>query len=118
VTAPRPWQHVPVTFVNPRMVRFEAAFTFETWTVPAGYVSDGASIPALFWWVPFIGHPLMGDVLYPSGLHDYLMEMMFTLSAMETHRTFYRALRYNGVGRVRASLFFAATVLKNPWWKR
>lgn len=118
MTPPSPWQHVPVTFVNPNQVRFMVAFRFEGYEVPAHYVSDGASIPFFLWWVPWIGHPLKGDVLYPSGLHDRMIEQRATISALETHKVFFRALRANGVGVTRAALFFVAVVLKNPWWKR
>lgn len=41
-----------------------------TWVVKKGFVSDGASIPKLFW--SLLGHPLSGDYLESAILHDAL----------------------------------------------
>ncbi|HIE98682.1 MAG TPA: DUF1353 domain-containing protein, partial [Fuerstia sp.] len=38
--------------------------------VPAGFVSDGASIPRLFWAI--IGPPIGSSHLLPAIVHDYL----------------------------------------------
>jgi len=38
------------------------------WTAPRGMITDGASIPRLFWRV--IGHPFETDLIYWAILHD------------------------------------------------
>ena len=38
--------------------------------VPAGFSSDGASIPAIFW--AFVGHPFDVKLRRPAVLHDWL----------------------------------------------
>lgn len=41
-----------------------------TWIVKKGFVSDGASIPQVFW--SLLGHPLSGEYLESAILHDAL----------------------------------------------
>lgn len=40
--------------------------------VPVGFESDGASIPACFWWV--VGPPIAGDHFEPAVVHDFLSD--------------------------------------------
>lgn len=40
-----------------------------TFTVPQGFISDGASMPRFFW--RLIGHPFSMDYLREAVLHDY-----------------------------------------------
>ena len=72
-------------------------------TVPIGFQTDGASIPALLW--PIVGHPLSGSILKASILHDYEITTRRAPSRV-IHRRFYDALRSSGVGFVRAALFY------------
>ena len=56
-------------------VRVVTEFTYEDpdarrWTVPAGTVSDGASIPRALW--STVGSPLTGRYRRAAVLHDYL----------------------------------------------
>ena len=74
-------------------------------TVPMGFQTDGASIPAPLW--PLVGHPLSGSILKAAALHDYELVTKRAPSAV-IHRRFYHALRATGVGRVRATLFYLA----------
>lgn len=62
-----------------RLVRVARPFIFRDmagrlWRVPAGFISDGASIPRVFWWL--IGHPLMGDYRRAALVHDFACEML------------------------------------------
>lgn len=41
--------------------------------IPAGYVTDLASIPSWAWW--FIGHPATGEYQDASILHDWICEL-------------------------------------------
>lgn len=38
--------------------------------VPAGFVTDGASVPRLLWWLL----PMTGSYMRPAALHDYLCD--------------------------------------------
>jgi len=72
-------------------------------TVPLGFETDGATIPAILW--PLVGHPLSGSILKAATLHDYELTTRHAPSAV-IHRRFYEALRTSGVGRVRSALFY------------
>lgn len=78
-------------------------------TVPLGFQTDGASIPAVLW--PIVGHPLSGSILKAATLHDYELTTRRAPSLV-IHRRFYTALRSSGVGRVRAALFYLGVL----WW--
>lgn len=60
-------------------LRLDEDFTVSVWdvtgitirvTVPKGFTSDGASIPAILW--PIIGPPMGSSHLIPAVVHDYL----------------------------------------------
>lgn len=80
-------------------------------TVPAGFETDGASIPALFW--PLLGHPYSGSTLRAATLHDWEIVTRHAPSPV-VHRRFYVALRASGVGRVRAALLYAGARCFGP----
>lgn len=81
----------------------------EVVTVPAGFVSDGATIPAPAW--PLVGHPYSGSLLRAAVLHDYDLT---TIPPVAAHRRFYRALRASGVGRFRAALLYVSVRAFGP----
>jgi Protein of unknown function (DUF1353) len=83
-------------------------------TVPAGFISDGASIPPIAW--PLVGHPYAGSLLRAALLHDYELASRTAPTSLAVHRRFYEALRASGVGRVRAALFFLAAWGWGPRW--
>jgi hypothetical protein len=72
--------------------------------VPSAFRSDGASIPNPCW--PLVGSPLQGRHVRSSILHDYLYAAQFP--RREADGVFYRAMRSDGVGVVRARLIHAA----------
>lgn len=106
-----------VTFVERGRVRLNAPLTWTeaagTITVSEGFVSNGASVPALFW--PFVGHPYSGSLLRAAILHDWEIAVRDD-DWRAVHRRFYRTLRFCGVGRVRAWLCFASVYLFAPRW--
>jgi len=110
------WHHVSLRFLGPRRVEFMSTYSFESVSVPSGYVSDGATIPQALWWLPFIGHPFMGDVIHCAGLHDAAITERQTLTSGAAHALFYRALRHNNVGRVRAKLLYWGALIGGPRW--
>lgn len=85
----------------------------ETLTVPAGFISDGVTSPAITW--PFVGHPYSGSLLRAAVLHDWECVVRESPSPA-VHRRFWLALRASGVGRVRAWLLWAAVRAFGPRW--
>ena len=62
-------------------IRLKSAFNQSVWfasgitmqvTVPPGFESDGASIPAPFWWL--VGPPIRSNHLVPAVVHDFLCD--------------------------------------------
>ena len=69
--------------------------------VPAGFESDGASIPPFFW--PLIGPPIGAPHLIPAVIHDFLCVRAFTYPhRLITDAIFFALLREHNV----------------PYWKR
>jgi hypothetical protein len=93
----------------------QAAFVYEVGeegsgeriTVPAGYVTDFASVPRLFWRV----EPPFGIAAPAAVVHDYLyssggLEGRYT--RLQADEIFREALAVLGVGVVKRNLMFAA----------
>ena len=69
------------TPTNDGRIRLDFELAYPVWevngvtfrvTVPAGFISDGASIPRLLW--SLIGPPIGSNHLIPAVVHDYLCE--------------------------------------------
>ena len=82
-------------------------------TVPAGFISDGASIPRWAWRA--IGHPFDARWIRSALLHDYLCRTR-KLSSRETHDLFYKTMRWEKNSWLRATMMRAAVVVANPEW--
>jgi hypothetical protein len=82
------------------------------WDVPAGAVTDGASIPRVLWvsYPPFTG-------LYRSAavVHDYFCQVR-SRSWQETHEVFYEAMRASGVDDTIAKVMYAVVYRFGPRW--
>ncbi|HMP76842.1 MAG TPA: DUF1353 domain-containing protein [Kiritimatiellia bacterium] len=78
-------------------------------TVPAGFETDFASVPRIFW--PIL--PL-SDAVYDKAavLHDYAVRnrRALALSLMDCHRLFREALLLSGTARWKAGVMYAAVV--------
>lgn len=81
---------------------------WEMLEVPAGFRTDGASIPAIFW--PIVGHPLTGDHAAAAILHDCLYRQG-RVSRADADGIFRRALRESGVPGWRRRLLWLAVRL-------
>lgn len=83
------------------------------WTVPAGYIVNGASIPRAVW--ASVGGPWSGKYRNASVVHDYLTAERFSSSKI-VHRLFYDGMIESGVSKARAKLMYAAVVIGGGKW--
>jgi hypothetical protein len=96
----------PFTYVDPNGV---------TWTAPAGWVIDGASIPVFAWSV--IGGPFNGRYRDASVIHDVACDQKAQPWEM-VHEAFYWAMLASGVESWRAKVMYAAVYHFGPRWPR
>ncbi len=86
-----------------------APFSWGAWTVPAGFVSDGASIPFP---VNIIFPSWKGRYARAAVLHDYLLSRVGTDPLLqgrpECDRQFRLGMRADGVGILQAYFFYLA----------
>lgn len=76
-----------------------------TWTVPAGFVTDGASIPTVCW--PIVGNPYAPSSLRPAILHDWMCRTR-GLSSTFAVNVFYEGLRADGCAWLRSRAMWLA----------
>lgn len=79
--------------------------------VPAGFKTDGASIPRLLW--PVFGHPFERYAA-AAVLHDSLYRIK-TMSRAEADRIFLEAMAVLGVPKWKRNLMYAG-VRAGGWW--
>jgi len=84
-----------------------------TWTTPKGYVSDGASIPQVFW--SLVGGPFSGAHRDAAIIHDWYCETM-ERSSEDTHRVFYYANRAAGLSEFKAKRLYLAVLVGGRKW--
>lgn len=122
---------VKVEFMNPekpndyfRDMRLLEPFGFVDsagveWDVPAGSVTNGASVPPGTWNV--VGGPYDGMYREAAVLHDYYVEIGLagksTRTAKDTHRMFYEAMRARGVSEDLSKTMYLAVQLFGPTWE-
>ena len=83
-----------------------------TWDVPAGAVTDGASIPRVFW----VSHPpFTGKYRQAAVIHDHYCHVK-TRSWEETHNVFYEAMLTAGEDPRTAKVMWAAVYHFGPRW--
>ncbi len=83
------------------------------WDVPAGYVSDGASIPWSLW--SFIGGPYDGPYRDAAIIHDYYCEKKLR-KWEDTHSMFLEAAIKRGVPEATAQTMYAGILYGGPRW--
>lgn len=76
-----------------------------SWTVPAGFVTDGASIPPIWW--PFVGHPYSPSSLRAAILHDWMCRTR-VVSSTSACDLFYLGLRAEGCAWLRSRAMWLA----------
>lgn len=84
------------------------------WTVPAGTVVDGASIPKRVWSV--IGGPWSGRYRNAAVIHDWMCAEQL-LNSDFVHKIFYEAMLANGVSAYTAYIMFEAVRRFGPQWE-
>lgn len=84
----------------------------QTWSVPAGAKTDGASIPRILWvsYPPFTGKYRLAAVI-----HDHYCQKQ-SRPWQETHKVFYEAMRTSGVSEQTAKVMYAAVYGFGPRW--
>ncbi len=95
----------PFGFIDPRGVH---------WDAPAGYVTNGASIPQSLWVV--VGGPFDGPYRDAAFLHDYYCEAKIR-SSDDTHRMYYEAAVARGTSQNVASTMYAGLIYGGPKWE-
>ena len=85
-----------------------------TVTVPAGYPSDGYTIPAVFWLL--VGHPLQQPHLIPAVVHDYLCDIAETYhDRVLADATFFYLLSQFDVPRWKRTVFYVGVRIKGAY---
>ena len=82
------------------------------WEVPAGTITDGASVPQGFW---VCCPPFSGKYRSAAVVHDYYCQTK-SRSWKETHLTFYNAMRASGVTESQAKAMYGAVYSFGPRW--
>jgi len=77
----------------------------DVWTIGAGFISDGASIPRFLW--PVVGPQFDPRTFTAAFLHDVLYAVQLTSRAYADER-FYEDLRRVGIRRTKAWAYWAA----------
>ena len=75
-------------------------------TVPAGYETNGASVPRIFWWIYPPNYP---GRITAAMLHDYLTDNAYTkYDFYRSDLVLYRALLDSGQPKITAKIFYIA----------
>ena len=83
------------------------------WDCPAGYRTDGASIPKLLW--SFAGGPFSGRYRKAAIPHDVFCDNRVR-PWEDTHQMFWHAMLCAGVGEHNAALMYRAVYNHGPRW--
>lgn len=102
--------NLDVRIISQGRYRLNAPFDYQVpnegmVTVPAGFVTDFASIPRGFRWL-ITGH---GDTRKPAVIHDYLCSGR--IPRKEADRIFLLAMKDNGVSKWKRTLCWSAVRL-------
>lgn len=93
---------------------FTVTLDGRTWTVPAGYRTDLASVPRIFWaLIPPTGAYEIAAVLHDWMCSDGIAAGLVT--SREADAVFRRLMAMAGVGPVRRWCMWAAVRLAAPW---
>jgi hypothetical protein len=82
------------------------------WSVPGGYQTDGASVPAVLW---ALYPPFTGNYRSAAVIHDYYCETK-ERKWEDTHKAFYFAMRAAHVDEKTAKVMYGSVYLFGPRW--
>lgn len=82
-------------------------------TIPAGFVSDGASVPRVLWSI----YPPFGDYLEAAIVHDWYC-VNKTIDSVTAAKVFREAMEVCGVGAWRRKKMYWAVRLFGPKFKK
>ena len=85
-----------------------------SWVVPAGTITNGASVPWGFWNI--IGGPYDGPYRDAAVIHDYFVETR-SRAWEATNKMFYNAIRARGVSESLALTMYAGVRYGGPRWE-
>jgi Protein of unknown function (DUF1353) len=85
----------------------------ELWIAPAGFASDGLSVPRVFW--SLLGAPIDGRSTQAAIIHQYYCETR-TRTWEATHKMLYESLVASGVPSTQANLLYFAVSRFGPRW--
>lgn len=80
-------------------------WSYSNLTIPEGFITDGASVPRLFWW---IASP-SGDLFEASVVHDYMYSNSIN-SKRDADKMFKIVANYYGANKLR--IFLAYNMVK------
>ena len=83
------------------------------WTVPEGFISDGASIPGWLWAI--LGGPFSGPYRDAAVIHDYYCSQK-TRKWEDVHKVFLEAALNRGTAEDLAKTLYAGVLLGGPRW--
>ena len=92
-------------YLGSRTYRLREPFEYMGYTVPSGYITDGATIPRIFWSV--VGSPFTGRYVKPAVLHDWLCTSK-VVDFKTANKVFYKSMRKAGVNRFKARIMYLA----------
>jgi hypothetical protein len=93
----------PFSYVDPKG---------QTWNVPAGTKTDGASIPRILW---LTYPPFTGKYRQAAVVHDYYCQLR-SRTWKDTHKVFYEAMLTSGVPEKTAKIMYGAVYGFGPRW--
>jgi len=86
---------------------FDSPILGQTFTIPEGFITDGASIPRVFWGV--FGGPFCPKNLEASVQHDFLIRM--GVDGSQRDLQFYSTLVDNNTDKWKARLMYIGVVV-------
>jgi hypothetical protein len=107
-----------IEFITDRNVRIVTKFEVDfecnkecySFTIPEGFITDGASIPDIFWGFPFYFTPFQGKTLPAAVVHDYFYSNKIPDKKLADW-CFLQLLKKYKVGYFKRSMYYLAVHL-------
>lgn len=75
--------------------------------IPKGFVTDGASIPDIFWGFPFKFTPFQGETFPAAVVHDYLYDIE-VFDKVISDEVFYQLMKKYDTPKYKRTLYYLA----------